>query len=47
VYDPKAGDPDGGVPPGTPFESLPEDWKCPVCGASKKYFEPMEDGKSP
>lgn len=22
-----------------PFESLPEDWKCPVCGAAKSEFE--------
>lgn len=40
VYDPAAGDPDNGVPAGTPFEKLPEDWVCPVCGASKDQFEP-------
>jgi len=39
VYDPAAGDPDSGVPAGTPFEKLPEDWVCPVCGASKDQFE--------
>jgi len=39
VYDPAAGDPDSGVPQGTPFEQLPEDWVCPVCGASKDAFE--------
>ena len=39
VYDPKLGDPDGGVAPGTPFEKLPADWVCPVCGASKDEFE--------
>ncbi|MGC7847667.1 rubredoxin [Desulforudis sp. 1088] len=39
VYDPDAGDPAGGVPPGTPFAELPEDWTCPVCGASKDVFE--------
>jgi rubredoxin/flavin reductase (DIM6/NTAB) family NADH-FMN oxidoreductase RutF len=39
VYDPAAGDPDNGVPAGTPFEKLPEDWVCPVCGASKDQFE--------
>jgi flavin reductase (DIM6/NTAB) family NADH-FMN oxidoreductase RutF/rubredoxin len=38
VYDPALGDPDAGVKPGTPFESLPEDWKCPVCGAGKQRF---------
>jgi rubredoxin len=39
IYDPAEGDPDGNVPPGTPFENLPEDWKCPVCGAAKEEFE--------
>ncbi len=39
VYDPEAGDPDGDVPAGAPFENLPDDWVCPVCGASKDQFE--------
>jgi flavin reductase (DIM6/NTAB) family NADH-FMN oxidoreductase RutF/rubredoxin len=39
VYDPKKGDPDNGVPPGTKFEDVPDTWVCPVCGASKKDFE--------
>ncbi len=41
VYDPAAGDPDNGVPPGTPFEKTPEDWVCPLCGAGKEEFEPV------
>jgi rubredoxin len=40
VYDPAEGDSDGGIPPGTPFEKLPEDWSCPVCGAAKDEFAP-------
>ncbi|HHW42350.1 MAG TPA: High molecular weight rubredoxin [Desulfotomaculum sp.] len=39
VYDPAVGDPENGVPPGTPFEKLPGDWVCPVCGAGKEEFE--------
>jgi len=39
VYDPAKGDPDSGIPAGTPFEQLPEDWVCPICGASKDAFE--------
>jgi len=39
VYDPERGDPDGGIKPGTPFEELPEDWVCPVCGAGKEQFK--------
>ncbi|MBO3809175.1 MAG: rubredoxin [Candidatus Brockarchaeota archaeon] len=41
VYDPTLGDPEGRIPPGTPFENLPDDWVCPVCGASKDLFEPV------
>lgn len=39
VYDPAQGDSAGGVKPGTPFEKLPSDWVCPVCGAGKDDFE--------
>jgi rubredoxin len=39
VYDPKVGDPDNGVKPGTAFKDLPDDWTCPVCGATKDQFE--------
>ncbi len=39
IYDPQAGDPDSDIKPGTPFEELPEDWVCPVCGAGKDQFE--------
>jgi rubredoxin len=40
VYDPALGDPDNGVNAGTPFENLPDEWVCPVCGADKDSFEP-------
>ncbi len=39
VYDPEQGDPDNGVEPGTKWENVPDDWECPVCGASKDEFE--------
>lgn len=39
VYDPEEGDPENGVNPGTPFEALPDNWTCPVCGAGKDMFE--------
>jgi flavin reductase (DIM6/NTAB) family NADH-FMN oxidoreductase RutF/rubredoxin len=39
IYDPAAGDPENGIKPGTAFESLPENWVCPVCGAAKSEFE--------
>ncbi len=41
IYDPAEGDPDSGIAPGTPFESLPADWSCPDCGAQKADFEPI------
>jgi flavin reductase (DIM6/NTAB) family NADH-FMN oxidoreductase RutF/rubredoxin len=40
IYDPEKGDSDGNIPAGTPFEKLPDDWTCPVCGASKSEFSP-------
>lgn len=42
IYDPEVGDPDSDIPPGTPFESLPDDWFCPVCGVGKDQFEVQE-----
>jgi len=41
IYDPDRGDRKGKIPKGTRFEDLPEDWKCPVCGAGKKMFRPL------
>lgn len=38
IYDPAEGDPDSGIEPGVAFEDLPEDWSCPVCGATKDLF---------
>jgi len=43
VYDPAEGDSDGGVPPGTAFEDIPESWVCPVCGARKSDFEKLDE----
>lgn len=37
-YDPEEGDPTEGIPPGTPFEDLPDDYRCPICNAGKEYF---------
>ena len=42
VYDPVAGDPDSGVSENTPFEQLPDDWVCPICGATKDQFEKVD-----
>ena len=39
IYNPIRGDKKGKIPPGTRFEDLPDDWKCPCCGSSKSMFE--------
>ena len=41
IYNPDKGDRKGKIPAGTRFEDLPDDWRCPVCGASKKAFKPL------
>lgn len=46
IYDPELGDPDGGIKQETPFEELPDDWACPVCGATKSEFERMEQDET-
>ncbi len=38
IYNPDEGDPTCGIPPGTPFEDLPDDWECPICAAGKEVF---------
>lgn len=43
IYDPLVGDPDSGIAAGTPFEEIPEDWHCPICGATKKTFVLFEE----
>ena len=39
VYDEAKGDPDYGLEPGVPFEDLPDDFVCPLCGVGKDQFE--------
>jgi len=42
IYDPDEGDPNNGIEPGTPFEDLPEDWTCPICGVGKDQFKKID-----
>lgn len=44
TYDEATGIPDAGIAPGTKWEDLPEDWVCPICGATKAEFQ--KQGKS-
>jgi len=41
IYNPDKGDRKGKVPKRVKFEDLPNSWKCPVCGAGKKFFKPL------
>lgn len=41
IYDPDRGDRRGKVPKGTKFEDLPDTWRCPVCGGTKRCFKPL------
>jgi rubrerythrin len=45
IYDPSQGDPDSGIAPGTPFEAIPADWACPICGTTKADFMPYKEPK--
>ena len=38
IYDSRYGDPDSGIDCGVPFQDLPEDWTCPICGVGKDKF---------
>ena len=42
IYDPVLGDPEHDVGRNTPFDALPDDWVCPVCGRGKWAFEAMK-----
>lgn len=37
-YDEESGDSEHGIAPGTKFDDLPEEFKCPVCGVDKEQF---------
>lgn len=41
LYDEAEGLPDEGIPPGTPWNQIPDDWVCPECGATKADFAPL------
>ena len=43
IYDPAIGDADSGIAPNTPFEEIPDEWVCPLCGVGKEDFEPVEE----
>lgn len=42
IYDETEGCPDVGIEPGTKWESLPDDFECPLCGVGKDSFSKTE-----
>lgn len=42
IYNTKKGDRKGDIPPGTRFEDMPEDWKCPICRGGKHLFKKIQ-----
>lgn len=43
IYDEAEGSPESNIPPGTKWRNIPDDWECPLCGASKDDFEKQEE----
>lgn len=43
IYDPEIGDEDNGIKAGTEFIELPDNWVCPLCGASKEEFDALDE----
>lgn len=39
VYEPTKGDGKSQIPPGTSFDDLPSNWRCPICGVRKMQFK--------
>ncbi|WP_082926693.1 rubredoxin [Cupriavidus sp. D384] len=42
VYDEAAGLPEDGIAPGTRWEDIPDDWRCPECDVGKEDFAMVE-----
>ncbi len=41
IYNPDKGERKGKIKKGTAFKDIPDDWRCPVCGATKAAFKPL------
>ena len=42
VYDESLGEPDSGIPAGTKWEDVSDDFVCPLCGVGKEQFSEAE-----
>ncbi len=46
IYDPEKGDPKNGIPARTPWELVPDSWRCPECKvlkAKKGLFKRLDE----
>jgi rubredoxin len=39
IYDEAEGLPEEGIPPGTRWADIPDNWVCPDCGMAKAQFD--------
>jgi rubredoxin len=44
IYDEAKGVPEDGIPAGTAWVDVPDDWECPDCGVAKADFEMVQIG---
>ncbi|KAG7968969.1 hypothetical protein I3843_07G007000 [Carya illinoinensis] len=44
-YDEAVGDPSYPIPPSLQFDKLPEDWRCPTCGAARLRGNALTSGQ--
>ncbi len=42
IYDEAEGIPDEGIPAGTRWEDVSDEWMCPDCGVTKADFDMVE-----
>ena len=42
IYDENVGMPEDGIPAGTRWNDIPDNWECPDCGVSKADFDMVE-----
>jgi rubredoxin len=42
IYEEEKGLPEEGIPAGTKWENVPNDWLCPECGVGKFDFDMVE-----
>ncbi|MFO0048184.1 MAG: rubredoxin, partial [Pseudanabaena sp.] len=47
IYEPSIGDTKRNIPAGTAFETISEDWRCPVCNTKKKAFSDIGIASKP